>query len=97
LAPKLVIREGWNQENDGGADDLRLRERKFSIDRKMHALQQVGVWLVMVLLMLLLLLLLLLLTMMVMMLPEDAHEMFRGGATALCVNHLSSLHALCRL
>ena len=51
--------------------------------------------LVMVLLMLLLLLLLL--TMMVMMLPEDAHEMFRGGATALCVNHLSSLHALCRL
>jgi hypothetical protein len=43
-----------------------------------------------------LLLLLLLLTMMVMLL-EDAHEMSRGGATALCVNHLSSLHALCRL
>ena len=49
------------------------------------------------LVMVLLMLLLLLLTMMVMMLPEDAHEMFRGGATALCVNHLSSLHALCRL
>ena len=46
--------------------------------------------------MVLLLLMLLLLTMMVMLL-EDAHEMFRGGATALCVNHLSSLHALCRL
>jgi hypothetical protein len=51
----------------------------------------------MLVMVLLLLLLLLLLTMMVMMLPEDAHEMFRGGATALCVNHLSSLHALCRL
>ena len=50
-----------------------------------------------VMVLLLLLLLLLLLTMMVMMLPEDAHEMSRGGATALCVNHLSSLHALCRL
>ena len=50
----------------------------------------------MLVMVLLLLLLLLLLTMMV-MLPEDAHEMFRGGATALCVNHLSSLHALCRL
>ena len=50
----------------------------------------------MVVMVLLLLLLLLLLTMMVMLL-EDAHEMFRGGATALCVNHLSSLHALCRL
>ena len=49
-----------------------------------------------VMVLLLLLLLLLLLTMMVMLL-EDAHEMFRGGATALCVNHLSSLHALCRL
>jgi hypothetical protein len=48
------------------------------------------------LVMVLLLLLLLLLTMMVMLL-EDAHEMSRGGATALCVNHLSSLHALCRL
>jgi hypothetical protein len=46
--------------------------------------------------MLVMVLLLLLLTMMVMLL-EDAHEMFRGGATALCVNHLSSLHALCRL
>ena len=51
----------------------------------------------MLVMVLLMLLLLLLLTMMVMMLPEDAHEMFRGGATALCVNHLSSLHALCRL
>jgi len=51
----------------------------------------------MLVMVLLLLLLLLLLTMMVMMLPEDAHEMSRGGATALCVNHLSSLHALCRL
>ena len=50
----------------------------------------------MVVMVLLLLLLLLLLPMMVMLL-EDAHEMFRGGATALCVNHLSSLHALCRL
>jgi len=50
----------------------------------------------MVVMVLLLLLLLLLLTMMVMLL-EDAHEMSRGGATALCVNHLSSLHALCRL
>ena len=50
----------------------------------------------MVVMVLLLLLLLLLLTMMLMLL-EDAHEMFRGGATALCVNHLSSLHALCRL
>jgi hypothetical protein len=50
----------------------------------------------MLVMVLLLLLLLLLLTMMVMML-EDAHEMSRGGATALCVNHLSSLHALCRL
>ena len=49
-----------------------------------------------VMVLLLLLLLLLLLTMMVMLL-EDAHEMSRGGATALCVNHLSSLHALCRL
>ena len=49
----------------------------------------------MVVMVLLLLLLLLLLTMMVML--EDAHEMFRGGATTLCVNHLSSLHALCRL
>ena len=44
-----------------------------------------------------LLLLLLLMMIMVMMLLEDAHEIFRGGATALCVNHLSSLHALCRL
>jgi hypothetical protein len=51
----------------------------------------------MVVMVLMTMLLLLLLTMMVMMLPEDAHEMFRGGATALCVNHLSSLHALCRL
>ena len=49
-----------------------------------------------VMVVLLLLLLLLLLTMMVMLL-EDAHEMSRGGATTLCVNHLSSLHALCRL
>ena len=50
----------------------------------------------MLVMVLLMLLLLLLLTMMVMLL-EDAHEMSRGGATALCVNHLSSLHALCRL
>jgi len=51
----------------------------------------------MVVMVLMTMLLLLLLTMMVMMLLEDAHEMSRGGATALCVNHLSSLHALCRL
>jgi hypothetical protein len=47
LAPKLVIRETSNQGSQGGeaatgtSEDLQLREKMFSIDRKMHALQQV--------------------------------------------------------
>ena len=43
LAPKLVLREASNQGSQGGeaAEDLQLREKMFSIDRKMHALQQV--------------------------------------------------------
>jgi hypothetical protein len=35
-----VVREASNQGSEG--EDLQLREKKFSIDRKMHALQQVG-------------------------------------------------------
>jgi hypothetical protein len=47
LAPKLVIRETLNQGSQGGeaatgiSEDLQLREKMFSIDRKMHALQEV--------------------------------------------------------
>ena len=40
LAPKLVIREPSSQS--GEAEDLQMKEKKFCIDRKMHALQQVG-------------------------------------------------------
>jgi hypothetical protein len=41
LAPKLVVREASTQGSEG--EDLQLLEKKFTIDRKMHALQQVGV------------------------------------------------------
>ncbi len=46
MAPKLVIREKSNQGSQGESatgvtEDLQLREKMFSIDRKMHALQQV--------------------------------------------------------
>lgn len=42
LAPKLVIREASSSGEANGAADMQLREKQFSVDRKMRALQQVG-------------------------------------------------------